>query len=149
MSESYSKWSSSKWAWAMWIELTSSLHVYEAKAVVIYLVNWCSEVGASWCNLTDDVTTYPMMTSPCVIELIMLGLVYGLSDVCHHIWWNSYVSFHYNVIIVKLHQEPPCHIDEKEHYSFSIFILLVILGKLQLKLLIIESYNKNVLKSND
>ena len=31
--------------------------------------------GASWCKLTDDVTTCPMMTSLCVIELIMLGLV--------------------------------------------------------------------------
>ena len=31
--------------------------------------------GASWCNLNDDVTTFPMMTSLCVIELIMLGLV--------------------------------------------------------------------------
>ena len=30
--------------------------------------------GASWYNLTDDVTC-PMMTSLCVIELIMLGLV--------------------------------------------------------------------------
>ena len=34
--------------------------------------------GASWSNftnLTDDVTACPMMTSLCVIELIMLGLV--------------------------------------------------------------------------
>ena len=31
--------------------------------------------GASWCELTDDVTTCHMMTSLCVIELIMLGLV--------------------------------------------------------------------------
>ena len=31
--------------------------------------------GASWCNLTDDVTTCPMMTSLCVIELLMFGLV--------------------------------------------------------------------------
>ena len=38
-------------------------------------------LGASWCNLNDDVTTYPMMTSLCVIDLIMLGLVYGLGDV--------------------------------------------------------------------
>ena len=37
--------------------------------------------GASWCNLTDDVTTCPMMT--------------------------SFVSFHQDVIIVKLLQEPP------------------------------------------
>ena len=39
-------------------------------------------LGASWCNLTDDdVTTCPMMTSLCVIELIILGLVQGLGDV--------------------------------------------------------------------
>ena len=31
-------------------------------------------VGASQCNLTDEVTTCPMMTSLRVIELIMLGL---------------------------------------------------------------------------
>ena len=31
--------------------------------------------GASSCNLNDDVTTCPMMTLLCVIELIMLGLV--------------------------------------------------------------------------
>ena len=34
-----------------------------------------SKVGASRCNMNDDVTTYPMMTSLCVIDLIMLGLV--------------------------------------------------------------------------
>ena len=50
-------------------------------------------LGASWCNLTDDVTTYPMMTSLCVIELIM---VQGLSDVI------NISIFHYGVIIVKL-----------------------------------------------
>ena len=44
-----------------------------------YLVSYI--LGASWCNLTDDVTTCPMMTSLCIIELIMLGLVYGLGDV--------------------------------------------------------------------
>ena len=32
-------------------------------------------LSASWYNLTDDVTTCSMMTSQCVIELIMLGLV--------------------------------------------------------------------------
>ena len=37
--------------------------------------------SASCCNLTDDVTTCPMLTSLCVIELIMLGLVWGLGDV--------------------------------------------------------------------
>ena len=31
--------------------------------------------GASWCNLTDDATTCAMMTSLCVIELIILGFV--------------------------------------------------------------------------
>ena len=44
-----------------------------------YLVNLnymlCLNLRASWCNLTDDVTTCPMMTSLSVIELIMLGLV--------------------------------------------------------------------------
>ena len=30
------------------------------------------EKGGSWCNLIDDVTTCPMMTSLCVRELIML-----------------------------------------------------------------------------
>ena len=40
----------------------------------MYLVTTCT-MGASWCNLTDDVTTCPMMTSLCVIELVMLGLV--------------------------------------------------------------------------
>ena len=37
-----------------------------------------TEKGGSWCNLTDDVTKCPMMTSVtslCVIELITLGLV--------------------------------------------------------------------------
>ena len=34
-----------------------------------------SKVGASRCNMNDDVTTYPMMTSLCVIDFIMLGLV--------------------------------------------------------------------------
>ena len=49
------------------------------KKVSLYSI--CLNMGASWCNFTDDVTTYPMMTLLCVIELIMLGLVYGLGDV--------------------------------------------------------------------
>ena len=50
-------------------------------------------LGASWCNLTDDVTSCPMMTSLCVIELIM---VRGLGDVI------NISIFHYGVFIVKL-----------------------------------------------
>ena len=44
-------------------------------------ISFIKNQGASWCNLTDDVTTCPMMTSLSVIELIMLGLVQGLGDV--------------------------------------------------------------------
>ena len=47
----------------------------QTKSKVFLHIHKQQIMGASWCNLTDDVTICHMMTSLCVIELIMLGLV--------------------------------------------------------------------------
>ena len=60
-------------------------------------------MGTSWCNLIDDITTCPMMTSHCHrVNNVRFGL--GFRQ-CYQ--YDDITSFHYDVIIVKLHQEPP------------------------------------------
>ena len=41
----------------------------------MHLLNYTVKKDASWCNLNDDVIPFPMMTSLCDKELIMLDLV--------------------------------------------------------------------------